>query len=229
MARSIGAFFVPFNSTNSVSDGEVRPGFLPRHDMPKCAYARRRGSEGLENQVRGWQELYARRVGRGRREQGLEESRQRERVAHRSYIRSVLPIQSVYIAVSEYQKLDHPSIRQTLKSKPPPKKSHHSPFLNLKLSFFLTMSSNQTTLAPPSETSAIYTASCHCAAFIYTITTSPPLSCPSARISQCNCSICIKNGYLMIYPPNSAVTFVKGSIEEFEVCINKTFLVILWR
>ncbi|KAH3908888.1 hypothetical protein HBH56_165030 [Parastagonospora nodorum] len=75
---------------------------------------------------------------------------------------------------------------------------------------------NPFTLAPPSALSQTYTASCHCAAFTYTITTSPPLSHPSARISQCNCSICVKNGYLMIYPANTSVTFLTGSLAEFK-------------
>jgi hypothetical protein len=76
--------------------------------------------------------------------------------------------------------------------------------------------SSQTTISPPDE-SATYTASCHCTTFLYTITTTPPLSSPSAQISQCNCSICTKNGYLMIYPPHTSVTFLKGSMEDFTV------------
>lgn len=70
---------------------------------------------------------------------------------------------------------------------------------------------------PTPQESETYTASCHCRSFIYTITTFPPLSSPTARISQCNCSICIRNGYLMIYPSSSEVVFVKGDFEELSV------------
>jgi hypothetical protein len=72
-------------------------------------------------------------------------------------------------------------------------------------------------LASPTPESATYTASCHCGAFKYTITTSPPLSSPTARISQCNCSICVRNGYLMLYPAASDVKFLKGRLEDFKV------------
>jgi hypothetical protein len=61
------------------------------------------------------------------------------------------------------------------------------------------------------------TASCHCQAFTYTITASPPLSSPSAEIMECNCSICTRNGYLFIYVPDAAVKFTKGDLSEFRV------------
>lgn len=74
-----------------------------------------------------------------------------------------------------------------------------------------------TNQSPQDSESTTYTASCHCRALIYTITTTTPLSSPSARISQCNCSICVRNGYLMIYPSASSLTFLKGSMEELKV------------
>ena len=64
---------------------------------------------------------------------------------------------------------------------------------------------------------AAYKASCHCGAFTYTITLSPPLNDPSATVMECNCSICARNGYLFVYTPDERVKFTKGSIEEFKV------------
>jgi hypothetical protein len=64
---------------------------------------------------------------------------------------------------------------------------------------------------------ATYKASCHCGAFNYTVTASPPLNDPSATVIECNCSICTSNGYLFIYVPDDRVVFSKGSIEEFRV------------
>ncbi|KAH4237029.1 hypothetical protein HBI56_123760 [Parastagonospora nodorum] len=61
-----------------------------------------------------------------------------------------------------------------------------------------------------------YDAACHCGAFAYTVTASPPLDDPSAEVIECNCSICSRNGYLYIYPPNSSVEFTKGDISEFK-------------
>lgn len=72
---------------------------------------------------------------------------------------------------------------------------------------------------PPSTTapSQSYPASCHCGAFAYTVTASPPLSDPAATVMQCNCSICERNGYLFIYAPNERVVFTKGKVEDFRV------------
>ncbi|KAH8733021.1 Mss4-like protein [Phaeosphaeriaceae sp. PMI808] len=71
------------------------------------------------------------------------------------------------------------------------------------------------TLPDPSAPSKTYSASCHCGAFKYTVKTSPPLSSPEARLSQCNCTICTRNGYLNIYPATTDITFLKGSFEDF--------------
>jgi hypothetical protein len=64
-----------------------------------------------------------------------------------------------------------------------------------------------------------YDASCHCGAFKYTVTASPPLDDPNAVLMECNCSICVSNGYLLIYVPNNHVVFSNGSIEQFKVNI----------
>ncbi|XP_014555653.1 hypothetical protein COCVIDRAFT_38691 [Bipolaris victoriae FI3] len=72
------------------------------------------------------------------------------------------------------------------------------------------------TLPSPSAPTASYTASCHCGAFTYTVTTSPPLNASDAVIKQCNCSICARNGYMFIYVANERVVFEKGALEEFQ-------------
>ncbi|KAH7408389.1 Mss4-like protein [Phaeosphaeria sp. MPI-PUGE-AT-0046c] len=70
--------------------------------------------------------------------------------------------------------------------------------------------------APVAEApSKKYNASCHCGAFKYTVEASPPLDDPAAEVTICNCSICDRNGYMHIYPPDSRVEFTKGDISKF--------------
>lgn len=57
----------------------------------------------------------------------------------------------------------------------------------------------------------------HCGAFTYKVTQSPPLNDPAAEVIECNCSICLRNGYLFIYVPDARVEFTNGSIDEFKV------------
>lgn len=66
---------------------------------------------------------------------------------------------------------------------------------------------------------ATYNASCHCGAFAYSVTISPPLDSPSSTVTECNCSICTRNSYLLVYVPNERVVFSKGRIEQF--CVSK--------
>lgn len=61
-----------------------------------------------------------------------------------------------------------------------------------------------------------YKASCHCGAFKYDVTTAS-LDDASTEVSRCNCSICTRNGYLLIYVPNDQIVFEKGGIEDFKV------------
>lgn len=44
----------------------------------------------------------------------------------------------------------------------------------------------------------VHPASCHCGAVAYTVTLSPPL--PEWKVVSCNCSICQRNGYYLVYP-----------------------------
>lgn len=43
-----------------------------------------------------------------------------------------------------------------------------------------------------------YTAGCHCGTVSYTVTLSPRL--PEQKVVSCNCSICQRNGYYLVYP-----------------------------
>ncbi|KAH8733020.1 glutathione-dependent formaldehyde-activating enzyme [Phaeosphaeriaceae sp. PMI808] len=61
-----------------------------------------------------------------------------------------------------------------------------------------------------------YSASCHCGTFAYKVTASPPLDDPNTEVMECNCSICSRNGYMFIYPPNANVNFTKGNISELQ-------------
>lgn len=61
--------------------------------------------------------------------------------------------------------------------------------------------------APTSE-SSFHKANCHCGAVRFTVKLSPPLN--EYPTSSCNCSICTKNGYLLVYPPITDVTFERG-------------------
>jgi len=83
------------------------------------------------------------------------------------------------------------------------------------------MSSSKTTL--PSET---YDANCHCGLLTYSVTLSPPLFAPEnteeggekpfepLKVNSCDCSICVRNGYLLVYPDRSQITWHHNSFER---------------
>ncbi|KAL4918724.1 Mss4-like protein [Aspergillus aurantiobrunneus] len=50
-----------------------------------------------------------------------------------------------------------------------------------------------------------YQGSCHCGNAKFTFSLPVPLE--DTEVVNCNCSICSKNGYLMVYPKLSQVTF----------------------
>lgn len=56
-----------------------------------------------------------------------------------------------------------------------------------------------------------YRASCHCATVQYTVLLSPPL--PEWKVISCNCSICTRNGYLLVYPSRNQLRIQSG--EDF--------------
>jgi len=64
-------------------------------------------------------------------------------------------------------------------------------------------------MEPSSEEKKIYAGRCHCGEIKFTVAL-PPLETGATSVMQCNCSICTKNGYLLVYPPVSDVTFQTG-------------------
>lgn len=57
-----------------------------------------------------------------------------------------------------------------------------------------------------------YNASCHCGNIRYTVTLTDALSPEGVgKINRCNCTICTKNGYLLVYPKRTDVVFLDGS------------------
>jgi hypothetical protein len=53
-----------------------------------------------------------------------------------------------------------------------------------------------------------YAASCHCGIVQYDVLLSPPL--PQWKVVSCNCSICSRNGYLLVYPERSQLHMKSG-------------------
>jgi hypothetical protein len=53
-----------------------------------------------------------------------------------------------------------------------------------------------------------YAASCHCGAVQYDVLLSPPL--PQWKVVSCNCSICSRHGYLLVYPQRSQLHVKRG-------------------
>ncbi|CAI7631603.1 unnamed protein product [Penicillium crustosum] len=63
---------------------------------------------------------------------------------------------------------------------------------------------------PPTPTgeSSSHSGNCHCGAVRFTFTISPPLH--EYPTNSCNCSICTKNGYLLVYPFTKDFTIERG-------------------
>lgn len=53
-----------------------------------------------------------------------------------------------------------------------------------------------------------YHALCHCGTVRYTVTLSPPLD--KQKVADCNCSICSRNGYLLVYPSREHLVVQSG-------------------
>ncbi|KAM0554738.1 hypothetical protein ACHAPJ_006810 [Fusarium lateritium] len=54
-----------------------------------------------------------------------------------------------------------------------------------------------------------YEAGCHCGYIGLSVTLSPPL--PEYKVLDCNCSICRRGGYLLVYPKYKQVTWHNDS------------------
>ncbi|PYI06121.1 glutathione-dependent formaldehyde-activating, GFA [Aspergillus sclerotiicarbonarius CBS 121057] len=55
--------------------------------------------------------------------------------------------------------------------------------------------------------STSYKATCHCRLTTLTFTLPHALTSPTQKIIRCNCSICTRNGYLLVYPLRTDVIF----------------------
>ncbi|KAJ1338501.1 GFA family protein [Microdochium nivale] len=72
---------------------------------------------------------------------------------------------------------------------------------------------SSTTAAPEAEKSSeTYTGGCHCGYVKYSLALSPPLY--KRRVNSCNCSVCTRLGYLLLYPEDKDVTWLNGSFER---------------
>ncbi|GLA18126.1 hypothetical protein AnigIFM62618_005281 [Aspergillus niger] len=60
----------------------------------------------------------------------------------------------------------------------------------------------------PTSEQSMHQGSCHCGAVRFRISLSPPLS--EYPVVNCNCSICSKNGYLLVYPSLKDFTLESG-------------------
>ncbi|USP81211.1 hypothetical protein yc1106_08485 [Curvularia clavata] len=58
------------------------------------------------------------------------------------------------------------------------------------------------------ENCQTYAASCHCGIVQYSVILSPPL--PQWKVVSCNCSICTRHGYLLVYPNRSQLHIKSG-------------------
>lgn len=53
-----------------------------------------------------------------------------------------------------------------------------------------------------------YDGHCHCGEVKFQIKISPPF--PDHTVISCNCSVCHRNGYLLVYPARQDVSFIRG-------------------
>ncbi|KAK4190181.1 Mss4-like protein [Podospora australis] len=63
------------------------------------------------------------------------------------------------------------------------------------------------------EEEETYEAGCHCGYIKFAVTLSPPLS-QGHKVMECNCSMCRRAGYLLVYPPKAKVTWHNSSRER---------------
>ncbi|KAF2017296.1 hypothetical protein BU24DRAFT_147716 [Aaosphaeria arxii CBS 175.79] len=73
------------------------------------------------------------------------------------------------------------------------------------------MSDNKFSGTLPDENSSeaeTYDAVCHCGTVEYSVTLTPPL--PKQKVVSCNCSICSRNGYLLVYPLRAQFNLKSG-------------------
>ncbi|PYH97883.1 hypothetical protein BO71DRAFT_317572 [Aspergillus ellipticus CBS 707.79] len=61
---------------------------------------------------------------------------------------------------------------------------------------------------PPTNESSFHKGNCHCGAVRFTVRVSPPLH--EYPVMNCNCSICSRNSYLLVYPNTEDFKLEKG-------------------
>lgn len=71
------------------------------------------------------------------------------------------------------------------------------------------MSPPEPPFPPPTGVFSSHEANCHCGAVRWTFSVSPPLD--SYPVVSCNCSICQRNGYLLVYPVKENVKLESGA------------------
>ncbi|VBB77377.1 Putative protein of unknown function [Podospora comata] len=84
---------------------------------------------------------------------------------------------------------------------------------NFSMATSTSPTSEPATTIPSGETTKneqTYPCSCHCGSITFTVTLSPPLT--EQTVMECNCSICRRVGYLLVYPPKEAVVFSEDSL-----------------
>ncbi|EMD63990.1 hypothetical protein COCSADRAFT_190193 [Bipolaris sorokiniana ND90Pr] len=68
-----------------------------------------------------------------------------------------------------------------------------------------------------SKSPQAYSCKCHCGEVRFTMTLSSHLA--DYTVMQCNCSICVVNGYLLVYPNRSDVVFygdLKNHVHKYQ-------------
>jgi hypothetical protein len=55
-----------------------------------------------------------------------------------------------------------------------------------------------------------YHGSCQCGQVAYKVSLSVALESPQSRITNCDCSICTRNGYHIVYVPRLSVIWIRG-------------------
>ncbi|KXJ96594.1 Mss4-like protein [Microdochium bolleyi] len=73
-------------------------------------------------------------------------------------------------------------------------------------------STNQTQEQEAKKSSETYTGGCHCGYIKYSVVLSPPLY--EREVNNCNCSVCVRLGYLLLYPEDKDLTWLNGSFER---------------
>jgi hypothetical protein len=72
------------------------------------------------------------------------------------------------------------------------------------------------TTAEESPKSSTHTGNCHYGLTRFNVTLTPPLS--EQAVSSCNCSICVRNGYLLVYSLDKDIIWHSGK-EELAISV----------